>query len=118
MACHIIVCVSFALYLQDQVAVIKKAAAFLGKSVTDEQVLGLCDHLKFSRMAANPSVNMQLLLTNDGTDPNSRFIRKGKVGDWTNYMSQDLARRFDEWTDEHLRGTGLRFHTDVIPDEE
>lgn len=101
--------------------VIKKTAKFLNKNVTDEQIVGLCDHLKFSKMATNPSVNMELLLNNTNTeehDPDDKFIRKGKVGDWTNYMSEDLARRFDEWTEKHLRETGLKFHTDVTPGEE
>jgi estrone sulfotransferase len=90
----------------------------LGKNITNEQIVELCEHLKFSKMAANPSVNMQLLLTNEENDPNSKFIRKGKVGDWTNYMSQDLAQRFDEWMNKHLHGTGLQFHMDIISDEE
>jgi len=102
------------------VTAIKKAAKFLGKSVTDEQIVGLCEHLTFSKMAANPSVNVQLLLngTEELKNPNYKFIRKGKVGDWTNYMSEDLARRFDKWTEEHLRGTDLKFDTDVVSDEE
>jgi len=107
--------------LQDQVAAIKKTAKFLGKTVTDEQVIGLCEHLKFSKIVANPSVNVQLLLDDKdelNNDPNFKFIRKGKVGDWTNHMSEDLARRFDEWTEEHLRGTDLKFDTDVMSDEE
>ncbi|KAH0949217.1 hypothetical protein HN011_007527 [Eciton burchellii] len=103
---------------RDQVIIIKRAAEFLGKNITNEQIVELCEHLKFSKMAANPSVNMQLLLTNEENDPNSKFIRKGKVGDWTNYMSQDLAQRFDEWMNKHLHGTGLQFHMDIISDEE
>lgn len=106
--------------LQDQVAVVKKTATFLGKNVTDEQIVELCEHLKFSKMAANPSVNMEKLLSNETQqeNPNDKFIRKGKVGDWVNYMSKDLSQRFDKWTEEHLRGTGLQFLTDVIDEEE
>ncbi|CAL1686315.1 unnamed protein product [Lasius platythorax] len=106
---------------RDQIAVIKKTAKFLSKNVTDEQIVELCEHLKFSKMATNPSVNMELLLGNGKTqedDPDYKFIRKGKVGDWTNYMSEDLARRFDEWTEKHLCGTGLKFHTDIASKEE
>lgn len=106
--------------LQDQAAAIKKTAAFLGKNVTDEQLVELCEHLKFSKMAANPSVNMEKLLSEETQreDPNYKFIRKGKVGDWINYMSKDLSQRFDEWTEKHLRGTGLQFRTDAVGDEE
>ncbi|XP_011259794.1 sulfotransferase family cytosolic 1B member 1 [Camponotus floridanus] len=105
---------------KDQIAVIKKTAKFLNKNVTDEQIIGLCEHLKFSKMVTNPSVNIELLLGNKKAeeDPNYSFIRKGKIGDWTNYMTEDLARRFDEWTEKHLCGTGLKFHTDIASDEE
>ncbi|XP_014486777.1 PREDICTED: sulfotransferase family cytosolic 1B member 1-like [Dinoponera quadriceps] len=105
---------------RDQAGAIKKTATFLGKNVTDEQIVELCEHLKFSKMATNPSVNLEKLLSDEARqeDPNYKFIRKGKVGDWINYMSKDLSQRFDEWTEEHLRGTGLQFHTDLVGDEE
>ncbi|XP_011646240.1 sulfotransferase family cytosolic 1B member 1 [Pogonomyrmex barbatus] len=109
---------------RDQTAAVKKAAKFLGKDVTNEQIIGLCEHLKFSKMSTNPSTNlenMELLDEVHKKDPNFKFIRNGKVGDWTNYMSEDLSRRFDKWTEEHLRGeafTGLKFNTDVKCDEE
>ncbi|XP_071633809.1 luciferin sulfotransferase-like [Temnothorax longispinosus] len=106
---------------RDLVAAIKKTAKYLGKTVTDEQVIGLREHLKFSKMVENPSVNIKLLLGDKdepNDDPNLNFIRKGKVGDWTNHMSEDLARRFDKWTEKHLNGTGLKFDVDVMSDEE
>lgn len=89
--------------------------------MTDEQISGLREHLKFTKMATNPSMNMEMLLTSKSAttnDPNLKFIRKGKIGDWTNYMSEDLAQRFDEWTEKHLYGTGLKFDTNIIADEE
>ncbi|XP_071557247.1 luciferin sulfotransferase-like [Temnothorax nylanderi] len=106
---------------RDQVAAIKKTAKYLGKIVTDEQVIGLREHLKFSKMVENPSVNIKPMVDDKdepNDDPNLNFIRKGKVGDWMNYMSEDLARRFDKWTEEHLYGTGLKFDVDVMSDEE
>lgn len=104
---------------QDQIAVINKAAKFLGKNITDEQINELREHLKFKKMATNPSMNMEMLLENVPTnDPNLKFIRKGQIGDWKNYMSEELARRFDEWTEKHLYGTGLKFDTNIIVDEE
>ncbi|EFN86019.1 Sulfotransferase family cytosolic 1B member 1 [Harpegnathos saltator] len=103
---------------QDQVAVIKKTATFLDKNVTDEQIVELCEHLKFSKMTANPSVNMEMMLDKTRqNDPNHKFIRKGKIGDWVNYMSKDLSQRFDKWTEEHLRGTGLQLQMDVVDEE-
>ncbi|XP_043268973.1 luciferin sulfotransferase [Venturia canescens] len=95
---------------KDQAAAIRRTAEFLGKNVTEEQVEELGKHLEFSKMAANPAVNLEGILTNkDQSNPDNRFIRKGKVGDWKNYMSEDLSRRFDEWTEKNLAGTGLTF---------
>lgn len=43
------------------------------------------------------------------TNPDDMFIRKGKVGDWKNYMSEDLSARFDKFTEDNLKGTSLAF---------
>lgn len=40
-----------------------------------------------------------------------KFIRKGQVGDWQNYMSEETSKRFDKWTEEKLKGTGLSFES-------
>lgn len=98
--------------------VIKRTAKFLGKSITEEQIAGLCEHLKFSNMAANPAVNLEHLLPRENVPENERFIRKGKVGDWRNYMSEELSQRFDEVTEKYMRGSGLRFETEVTTSNE
>lgn len=101
---------------RDQSAAIRKTAEFLGKSVTEEQIAGLCEHLKFSKMAANPAINLQHILRQrgiNGDDPDNKFIRKGKVGDWRNYMNKDLAQRFDKWTEKNLQGSTLEFNLEV-----
>ncbi|KAL0103128.1 hypothetical protein PUN28_017452 [Cardiocondyla obscurior] len=105
---------------KDQEAAIKKTAKFLEKNVTNEQIIGLCEHLKFSKMVVNPSVNMQLIINSqEGTlkDPNTNFIRKGIVGDWTNFMSKELSHRFDKWIEENVSGTNLKFDTNIACNE-
>lgn len=87
---------------------IRKTAKFLDKPVTPSQVLGLCDHLNFSKMASNPAVNLDHII-GQNFDPDAKFIRKGKVRDWQNYMSDDLAQKFDDWTEANTKGTGLKF---------
>ena len=104
---------------KDQAAAIRKTAKFLKKKMTDEQVAQLSEHLSFPKMAANPSVNYEQVLAQKNVsrdDPNTKFIRKGKVGDWRHYMSDELSRRFDEWTEHNLKGTGLKFVTDDFED--
>lgn len=68
-------------------------------------------------MAKNPAVNLEHIFE-QAEDPNKKFIRKGKVGDWRNYMSDDLSRKFDEWTEKNTKDTGLVFDTNVANNEE
>lgn len=90
----------------------------MGKRVTDEQIAELSEHLNFSKMAANPAVNLEHILPRKDVPQDDKFIRKGKVGDWRNYMSEELSERFDEWTEKHLRGSGLDFDREVISYDE
>nr|GMD80378.1 cytosolic sulfotransferase 5 [Ipomoea batatas] len=34
---------------------------------------------------------------------------KGKVGDWRNYLTDEMARRLDQIVEEKFKGTGLKF---------
>ena len=36
-----------------------------------------------------------------------QFIRKGTVGDWRNHFSSPMNLEWDEWINEHLKGSGL-----------
>lgn len=91
---------------KNQLGVIKRMAKFLNKNVTDEQMQVLAKHLEFSKMAANPAINLEGILNSGNDNPDEKFIRKGKVGDWKNYMNAELASRFDDWTAKNLKGTG------------
>lgn len=67
-------------------------------------------------MRENPTVNLDpVIKQKHGPDhvvkEEIRFIRKGQVGDWKNYMNEDISRRFDKWSEEKLNGTGLTFDT-------
>jgi estrone sulfotransferase len=66
-------------------------------------------------MKKNPSVNLEpIIAKKDGSDylqsTELRFIRKGEVGDWKNHMTPEMAERFDAWTEENTRGTGLNLN--------
>lgn len=102
---------------KDLKASIRQVAAFLGKDLTEEQVAALDDHLSFNSMKKNPALNLEPILVMmekpslDKTNPNETFIRKGQVGDWKNYMSQELSAKFDAFTEDNIKGTGLAFET-------
>lgn len=39
--------------------------------------------------------------------PNGIFFRRGVVGDWTNYLTPEMATRIDEITKSKFEGSGL-----------
>lgn len=65
-------------------------------------------------MQNNPAVNLEPILFKDESMKTEqyekvKFIRKGQVGDWKNYLNDDLSNRFDKWSEEHFEGTGIEF---------
>lgn len=99
---------------KDLKGMIRKTAKFLEKPITDEQTNELADHLSFKNMKGNPAVNLKPIMdVRNGKDFFERtgksFIRKGQIGDWKNFMTPELSEKFDKWTEENLRDTGLNF---------
>lgn len=100
---------------QNQTEIIKKTANFLNKQLTDEQIEQLKEHLKFSKMTSNPAVNLFKIIApnNDKIDdPNIKFLRKGEIGDWQNYMSKDLENKFDKWSEKSFSKSDFKFCAD------
>lgn len=95
---------------RDLPATIRLCNNFMGKPVelNELNVSDLCDHLRFEKMQQNPAVNAESILSLTTSSP-EKFIRKGQVGDWKNYMSDWMSDRFDDWTQYHTKGTGLTY---------
>ncbi|KAI8115272.1 hypothetical protein FF38_13467 [Lucilia cuprina] len=105
---------------RDLPAVVRKCANFLklNYQINDEDMKRICDHLKFDKMQSNPAVNLEPILSQIDANGNredavgnaeSKFIRKGQIGDWKNYISAEMSERFDEWIVKNSRGSGLAF---------
>lgn len=110
---------------KDLARVVRQCARFLNidYEISDAAMKRLCQHLQFDSMQGNPAVNLEPLLGQvdingnglashlDAPTPStdSKFIRKGQVGDWKNYMSAEVSHRFDQWIEENTRGSGLSF---------
>ena len=89
---------------------IKKVAKFLQKEISNDRLKVLEDHLSFKSMKDNTTVNLENLREigfNDIED--GRMMRKGEVGDWKNYFTDDMNMRIDEAVEKHFKGTGLEF---------
>ncbi len=90
---------------------IRRLASFLQKDLTDNQIQDLVEHLSFETMKASPAVNNEALRKIYCTDPDApgSFFRKGEVGDWKNYFTDEMNKRVDERITKYFRGTGLEF---------
>jgi len=94
---------------KDLASSVKKVARFLGKTVSDEMVEALVDHLSFKQMRNNPAVNKEErrklgLLTGEGS-----LLRKGETGGWKSYFTDEMNRRMDEAVEKHFKSIGLKF---------
>ena len=88
-------------------------ADFLGKSLTDEQLSQLTEHLRFDNFAKNESVNFSSRKKLGFLEEDGQFIRKGKTGDWKNHFGPELNSRIDAWMAKNLAGTDLTFVTEL-----
>lgn len=93
---------------------VKKIADFLGKDLSEEQITSLVEHASFKNMRENPAVNLEPIIEQKHgpghvVKEEIKFIRKGKVGDWKNYMTDEMSYKFDQWVEESLMGSGLTF---------
>ena len=94
---------------KDLATSVRKVARFLGKEVPEEKVEALVDHLSFKKMKNNQAVNKEdevgkMILIDEG-----HFMRKGEVGDWKNYFTDEMNKRMDEAIEKNFRPIGLDF---------
>ncbi|KAJ9560233.1 hypothetical protein OSB04_005393 [Centaurea solstitialis] len=91
---------------------LRKLAAFMGKPFTVEEeekgvvedIVKLCSFESLSNLEVNKKgVNDFKVVEVE----NHLFFRKGEIGDWKNYLSEEMKERIDRITDEKLKGSGL-----------
>lgn len=72
-----------------------------------EDVVHLCS---FDKLRSVP-VNSSGVTDSIGGVPmeNSSYFRTGKVGDWENHLTEEMAKKLDAIVEEKLRGSGLMF---------
>ena len=85
----------------------KKIADFLGKNYSDDIIDKIADHCSYKKMKTNPCLNMEDVPAYDAKI--SPFLRKGKIGDWKNFFSEDESAKFDDFYKNKMSGSGLEF---------
>ena len=86
---------------EDIRGVIKRVAAFLNKELSDDIVEKIAGHTTFEKMKSNPMTNKK--------EVSEGFMRKGVMGDWVNYMSEDQRSKVDSKIKEVQEKYGIAF---------
>lgn len=90
--------------LQDSPGAIQKIARFIGKELPPEIVELIVKQTTFNAMKKDEKANYSWINWIKGD-----FIRKGEVGDWKNYFTEEQNKRFDSLYAEKMAGSGLEF---------
>ena len=87
---------------KDLMKTIREVSKFIGYRMTEYKILKLDDHLHIDNF------RKIMLAANGGDAKMANFIRKGKVGDWKNYLNEEsTVKIWDEWIPENLQGTDI-----------
>eukprot|EP00042_Codosiga_hollandica_P038121 m.307092 g.307092 ORF g.307092 m.307092 type:complete len:320 (-) comp55311_c0_seq6:83-1042(-) len=93
----------------DLKASIRRIAQFIGAGeLTDDVVDKIAELTSFESMKEDVAANY--VFKQAGRKEGApAFMRKGTVGDWTNYFTEDQSRRMDEVYEQELGDSGLVF---------
>ncbi|XP_797930.4 sulfotransferase 1C2A [Strongylocentrotus purpuratus] len=92
---------------KDLPAAVKQIVEFMGKSFTADVIQKISDASTFKAMKKSPSANPDFLIKGEAAEGSRSFMRKGIVGDWKNYFTDDQNKRFDEFYNKEMAGSGL-----------
>ena len=99
-----VMCVSYEEYIKNPSDTISNFARFLGKPLKSETVMELTRILSFSTMKANPKLDKKLpQYKKQGVS-----MRKGVIGDWKNYFTEEQNEVFDPVFDLFAKETGYQ----------
>jgi len=88
---------------KDLPGTVAKIASFIGVAASDEVLSKVAELTTFDKMKSNPTTNYEWRPTEH------KFIRKGVVGDWKNFLTEEQSAQLDKMCSEKLEGTGLEF---------
>ncbi|XP_074655746.1 sulfotransferase 1C2-like [Tubulanus polymorphus] len=86
---------------------ILKICAFLGKTLSDDKIDNIIKQTSFESMRDNPMTDYSQLKEQDNKI--CPFMRKGKIGDWKNFFTDEQCKIIDKIHENRLAETGLSF---------
>ncbi len=87
---------------------ISRIANFCKRKLSDKQIEKIIQFSSFEAMKNNPNTNYYKTAPGIG-DKGDKFFRKGVVGDWKNYFTQEQNEIIDNLIVEKLEPIGLSF---------
>ncbi|XP_031287567.1 flavonol 3-sulfotransferase-like [Pistacia vera] len=99
-------------YKEEPLLNIKRVAEFVGRPFsleeeengTVQEILKLCSFEKMKNLEVSKNGFYRVRKTK-----NDVFFREGKVGDWENHLTNEMAERLDEIARQKFHGSGLMF---------
>ena len=88
---------------------VSQIAAFMGAELSSDEIAKIADLSSFDSMKQDNTTNMSWMSVFDDTSGKPSFMRKGIVGDWTNFLSPQQSAQIDAICAEKLKVVGLEF---------
>lgn len=89
-------------------AMVQRISQFLGRPLGPEALAAVAQHCSFDQMKNNNMVNREVLPISDLFDmTQSKFMRKGIIGDWKNYFTPEQSEAFNELYAKRMAGSQL-----------
>lgn len=100
--------ISFEELKLDLPGMVSRIASFLGKPLSLEAIAAISNHCTFEQMKSNNMVNREVLPISDLFDmTESKFMRKGIIGDWKNYFTNEQNIAFSKLYNEKMQNSNL-----------
>ena len=97
--------------LKDPEQAVREVATFLEKSLSDDLIQKIVERTSFKAMKNNPMLNYSTFPNMDHKV--SPFMRKGQVGDWKNYFSEEQRKIVDDISKQKFEPEGLFLEDDI-----
>lgn len=96
------------LFFKDPINEIKSLAKYLGKDLNEDQIKSIMDYCSFNKLKSNPAFETKMNLMSEGKEAQPqvktlKLFRKGEIGDWKNYFTEEMSKRVDELVEANLK---------------
>ncbi len=92
---------------------VSKIASFMEIELQDETIAKIVELTTFKTMKGDNTANLSWLKNMKDEKGEGKFLRKGVVGDWKNFLSAQQSAEIDTKCTEKLKDTGFEFDYDT-----